>query len=106
MLLAQAAAPDMLGPILNVGLVGVMLLLLATETLFITVKSHKREMAAKDAEVARLVADKAEMKAALDGANDIITTQVIPTLTRVLHELQESTELRRDELSERRRREH
>lgn len=107
-LLTQTPVPapsfDYITPILNVGMVGVLLLLLATETLFITVKSHKREVTAKNDEITRLREDNAELKGALREATDTYVTDVLPTLTRALDAERELVDLRRDEASERRRR--
>lgn len=107
----------LLGPIIGTGIGGVLFLMvifkikvMPTYVYDKAVADHEKELARRDKEhadeVARLEADKAELKISINDAHSVYTEQVIPTLTRVLDAERELVELRRDEAAERRRREH
>ena len=101
---AKTPAFDWLGPIAGSGLVGVFLLM--TLLRIKIMPSYVYDEAKKDWERERegLLKDINELKTTLREANSVYTTQVIPTLTRVLDAERELVELRREEQSERRRR--
>lgn len=104
-----------IGPILGTGLIGALFLMIIFKIKIMptwiydkAVADHEKAMeqlrADHAAEVARLEADKVELKGSLKDAQSVYTEQVIPTLTRVLDSERELVELRRDEAAERRRR--
>jgi hypothetical protein len=70
-----------------------------------TVSEHEALMKEKDEQITKLEADKDELKGSLREANGVYTTQVIPTLTRVLDAERELVDLRRQEQQNRWRRE-
>lgn len=99
-----ASSFNWIGPIANVGLVGVFFLLvilrlkvMPTYVMDDARKEWERERAALEKDIE-------ELKNTLREANTVYTTQVIPTLTRVLDAERELVDLRREEQAERRRR--
>jgi hypothetical protein len=88
---------DYLAPILSTGLVGVILLMILFRIKIMPVYVFDNAKIEWERERDNLLSDKAELKAALKDANSIYTTQVIPTLTRVLDAERELVELRRAE---------
>jgi hypothetical protein len=97
-------AVDFIGPIAGTGIVGIFFLM----TLFRikVMPTYVFDDAKKEWERERTSGEKdiEELKAALREANSVYTTQVIPTLTRVLDAERELVELRRDEQAARRQR--
>lgn len=104
----EGVTPDLLSqviaPIIGTGIVGALFLMVLFRIKIMPTYVHDEAKAAWEQERARLEADKAELKASLQDANEVYTQQVIPTLTRVLDAERELVELRRDEAAERRRR--
>lgn len=108
-LAAQAPASgtpafDWAGPIAGTGMVGIFLLLVILRIKIMPTYVHDDAKAAWDKERERLESDITDLKAAVRDANEVYTSQVIPTLTRVLDAERELVDLRRDEAAERRRR--
>lgn len=88
---------DYLAPILSTGLVGVILLMILFRIKIMPVYVFDNAKIEWERERDNLLLDKAELKLALKDANTIYTTQVIPTLTRVLDAERELVDLRRSE---------
>ena len=95
--LAVATEPtfDYLAPILSTGMVGVILLMILFRVKIMPVYVFDNAKIEWERERDNLILDKAELKLALKEANAIYTTQVIPTLTRVLDSERELVELHR-----------
>jgi hypothetical protein len=87
------------------GPVGVFFLMVNFKFKLMTVSEHEALMKEKDEQITKLEADKDELKGSLREANGVYTTQVIPTLTRVLDAERELVDLRRQEQQNRWRRE-
>lgn len=106
-LLAQARepmVPDWLGPIAGTGLVGIFFLMIVLRVKIVPTYVYDEAKKEWERERDGLQADIVELKTALSEANSVYTSQVIPTLTRVLDAERELVDLRRDEQAERRRR--
>lgn len=93
-----------IAPIASTGLVGVFLLMVLLRIKIMPTYVYDTAEKTWEAERGRLTAENTELKEALRNANLVYTSQVIPTLTRVLDAERELVELRRDEAAERRRR--
>lgn len=91
------SAFDFVGPIAGTGLVGVILLMLIFRFRIMPTYVHDDAKKAWDDERTRLLGENEDLKSALRSANDVYTTQVIPTLTRVLDAERELVDLRREE---------
>ncbi len=103
------ATPDKLAfdwivPIAGTGLVGVFLLMIVFRLKIMPTYVYEDAKKEWDRERTALEKDIDELKSTLREANGVYTTQVIPTLTRVLDAERELVDLRRDEQAERRRR--
>lgn len=98
-----ASSFDWLGPIAGTGMVGIFLLL--TILRIKIMPTYVFDDAKKEWERERTALEKDidELKVTLREANTVYTTQVIPTLTRVLDAERELVDLRREEQAERRR---
>lgn len=95
---------DIVGPIAGTGLVGALFLMVLFRYKLMPTYVHDdykvdaaKRLEEKDGTIG-------ELKEALREANAVYTAQVIPTLTRVLDAERELVDLRRDEQSDRRRR--
>lgn len=97
LMLATEPTFDYLAPILSTGLVGVILLMILFRIKIMPVYVFDNAKIEWERERDNLLSDKAELKDALKDANSIYTTQVIPTLTRVLDAERELVDLRRSE---------
>lgn len=96
-LVAVATEPafDYLAPILSTGLVGVILLMILFRIKIMPVYVFDSAKIEWERERSSLLLDIVELKTTIKDANTIYTTQVIPTLTRVLDAERELVELRR-----------
>ena len=94
---ATDPAFDYLAPILSTGLVGVVLLMILFRIKIMPVYVFDNAKIEWERERDNLLLDRVELKEALKDANAIYTTQVIPTLTRVLDAERELVDLRRVE---------
>jgi hypothetical protein len=107
-LAAEATGPekafDWIGPIAGTGMVGVFLLMTLLRIKIMPTYVHDDAKTEWERQRLALEKDVDELKATLREANTVYTTQVIPTLTRVLDAERELVDLRRDEQAERRRR--
>lgn len=88
---------DYVAPILSTGLVGIVLLMILFRVKIMPVYVFDNAKIEWERERDNLLLDIAELKVALKDANTVYTTQVIPTLTRVLDAERELVELRRNE---------
>lgn len=95
---------DFIGPIAGTGLVGIFLLMIVLRIRIMPTYVYEDAKKEWDRERGALEKDIEELKSTLREANNVYTTQVIPTLTRVLDAERELVDLRRDEQAERRRR--
>lgn len=95
---------QVIGPILGTGLVGAFLIMVLFRIKIMPTYVYDQAKVLWDDERTRLMTENAELKTGLKEANLVYTTQVIPTLTRVLDAERELVDLRRDEAAERRRR--
>ena len=108
--LAQEVAPadpagfDYIGPIAGSGIVGIFLLLVIFRIKIMPTYVYDDAKAEWERERAEKDKDIEELKQSLREANAVYTTQVIPTLTRVLDAERELVDLRRDEAVATRRR--
>ena len=100
-----AAAFDFIGPIAGTGIVGIFLLMIVLRIKIMPTYVYEDAKKEWDRERGALERDVEELKSTLREANNVYTTQVIPTLTRVLDAERELVDLRREEQAERRRRE-
>lgn len=94
---ATEPAFDYLAPILSTGMVGIILLMILFRIKIMPVYVHDNAKIEWERERDNLLLDIVELKSTLKDANTIYTTQVIPTLTRVLDAERELVELRRTE---------
>ncbi len=94
---------DYIAPIASTGLVGIFLLMILFRIKIMPTYVYDTAKVEWDRERVRLEQTVDELKGALSEANAVYTTQVIPTLTRVLDSEKELVELRRDEQAARRR---
>ena len=92
---------DFLAPILSTGIVGIIFLMVLFRVKIMPTYVHEdakkeweRERAAKDNDIA-------ELKSALNKANEVYTEKVIPTLTRLLDSEQELLAIRRQDQARR-----
>lgn len=98
-----AFGPDWLAPILSTGVVGVIFLMVVFRIKLQPTYVLEDARSEWERERNDLVKNIDELKATIRDANSVYTTQVIPTLTRVLDAERELVDLRRDEQAERRR---
>lgn len=84
-------------PILSTGVVGVFLLMIIFRIKIMPTYVYEDAKAEWERERAQQRADTEELKRALDEANKVYTSQVIPTLTRILDNEKELVALRRAE---------
>jgi hypothetical protein len=101
---ASKAAFDYITPIAGTGLVGIFFLMIVLRIKIMPTYVYEDAKAEWERERAALGKDIDELKSTLREANNVYTTQVIPTLTRVLDAERELVDLRREEQAERRRR--
>jgi hypothetical protein len=97
--LAMATDPtvDYLAPILSTGMVGIILIMILFRIKIMPVYVFDNAKLEWERERDNLLLDISELKLALKDSNAIYTTQVIPTLTRVLDAERELVDLRRTE---------
>lgn len=95
---------DWIGPIAGSGLVGIFLLMTILRIKIMPTYVHDDAKDEWERQRLALEKDIDELKSTLREANNVYTTQVIPTLTRVLDAERELVDLRREEQAERRRR--
>jgi hypothetical protein len=88
---------DYLAPILSTGMVGIVLIMILFRIKIMPVYVFDNSKIDWERERDNLLLDIAELKLALKDANSVYTTQVIPTLTRVLDAERELVEIRRSE---------
>lgn len=96
-LIAADPTVDYVAPILSTGMVGVVLLMILFRIKIMPVYVFTDAKAEWERERDNLLLDITELKLALRESNAIYTTQVIPTLTRVLDAERELVDLRRNE---------
>lgn len=102
---APATISDALvSTLIAAGPIGIFFIAVLFKFKLMTVSEHESVVREKDARIASLDADLTDLKTALKDANAVYTSQVIPTLTRVLDAERELVDLRREEQVERRRR--
>lgn len=97
LVVATEPAFDYLAPILSTGLVGVILLMILFRIKIMPVYVFDNAKIEWERERDNLILDITELKSTIKDANSIYTTQVIPTLTRVLDAERELVDLRRTE---------
>lgn len=90
-------------PILSTGVVGAFLLMILFRIKIMPTYVYDEAKAVWEKSDAAKDTAIAELKEALKEANSVYTSQVIPTLTRVLDSERELVDIRRDEQSRRRR---